>query len=52
MISVSASTPPTDVKLGPKCLFFQVLRYDFEFSFMGGPGTEKKSENKNLPHLF
>ena len=34
-------TPPTDAKLAPKCLFFQVFRYDIEL-FMGG------AEKKNL----
>ena len=39
-IDISASTPPTDVKVTPKCLFSQVLRNDIEFC-LGGGGTEK-----------
>ena len=40
---LSFYTPlPTDVKLAPKCQFFQVLRYDIEFSFMGGTGKNLK----------
>ena len=45
-----ASTPPMDVKLAPKCLFFQVLRYDIEFSFMRG--TEKNLKIKIYPTCF
>ena len=41
-INISASIPPTDVKLALKCLFFQVLRYDIVFSFMGGTGKNLK----------
>ena len=49
-INISASTPPTDMKLAPKCLFSWVLRNDIEFYLRGG--TEKKSENQNLPPCF
>ena len=34
-IDISASTPPTDVKFVPKCLFSGVLRYDIEFYLRG-----------------
>ena len=50
---ISASIPPTDVKLTPKWLFSQVLQYDIEFSGGGGGGGyRKKSENKNTYPLF
>ena len=49
-INISVSTPPTDMKFAPKCLFFQVLRYDIEFSFMGG--TEENLKIKIYPTCF
>ena len=39
-IDILASKPPTDVKVAPKCLFSEVLRYDIELYLRGG-GTGK-----------
>ena len=46
-IDISASTPPTDVKLVPNS---GVLRYDIEF-YLGGGGYRQKYENQILPPL-
>ena len=48
-INISASTPPTNIKLAPKCLLSRVRSNDIEFYLRG---IQKKSENQNLLHVF